>query len=158
MLVTPKRPKTSSRSSSSTLTCLAIFALRNRVLCNDSRSDAAISKGTRTSASDARLQRRLAVAEYLIVAVSTEHAHRHVVTVHAKYSGENETGESSSVEVFTVPQVVDMMATGNSFYTYSPSTGTISFVNHDTCRVAGCLVRILRSAPDAVEDNKLELM
>jgi len=95
------------------------------------------------------------VTEYLIVAVSTESAHRHIVKVHAKHVLESATDEWHPLQVFTVSQVIAMMAAGTSFFTYSRFTGKIAYVNHDTCGVRGCRVKSLRSAPDAVGDNNL---
>ncbi len=45
---------------------------------------------------------------------------------------------------------------GDSFETYSPTTGKIAKVKKDTCGKSGCAVLTIRSAADSVKDNNLD--
>jgi hypothetical protein len=85
-----------------------------------------------------------------IVCVTTEHPHRHILSVGVG-------GWSSAPTVrLTVGQVRAALSAGEVFYTYSPSTQKTALVDPDTCKATGCTVKTIRSAPDAVWDNNLD--
>ena len=90
------------------------------------------------------------MADYWIVCVLTEHPHRHLVTVG--------TGklEHRATAAWSVSEVRDAIAKGDSFHTISPSTGKRANVLADDCRIDGCTVKTLRSTADAVKDNNLD--
>ena len=90
--------------------------------------------------------------DHRIVCVNTEHPHRHITQVG---TGHNEWAWT---RVWTVGEVRQALALGDRFYTVSPSTGKAAWVRADDCRVGGCLVRTIRSAPDAIADNNLDNM
>ena len=56
--------------------------------------------------------------------------------------------------LWTVDEVIEGFARGDSFFTRSPSTGRIARIEIVACEVCGR--RILRSATDAVTDNDLD--
>ena len=84
-----------------------------------------------------------------IVCVTTEHPHRHIVSVGVG------TSAASPSQTFTVKQIRDKRDNGDIFYTQSP-TGEHAFVRADDCKVDGCAVETIRSAPDAVTNNNLD--
>lgn len=85
-----------------------------------------------------------------IVCVKTEHPHRHIVSVGI--------GSVQGVPMITksVTAVRAAIDAGDSFETYSPSTGKLAKVKKDTCGKSGCTVLTIRSAADAVMDNNLD--
>jgi len=90
------------------------------------------------------------MASYRIVCVSTEPPHRHIVDVG--------TGSRPGAPNWrwSVDEVRSALATGDSFYTASASTGERAAVTADDCTFIGCSVKTIRSAADAVEDNNLD--
>jgi hypothetical protein len=95
-------------------------------------------------------QKEAAMAAHQIVCVETTHPHRHITHV-----GIGELSWRAS-ERWTVNRVRDAIRDGDRFYTVSPSTRKAADVRPDTCRIGGCVVETIRSAPDAVTDNNLD--
>ena len=92
------------------------------------------------------------MASYRIVCVSTLHPHRHITDVGVG-------NDSSQAEaMWSVEKVRSMIREGHRFITYSPSTGKYADVRPDDCKYAGCTVKTIRSAADAVADNNLDNM
>jgi hypothetical protein len=91
-----------------------------------------------------------ATSPYQIVCVNTEHPHRHITHV-----GTGASRDRASRR-WTVAEVRTALRDGDVFYTYSPSTGKTALVRADDCHVAGCVVKTIRSAADAVADNNLD--
>jgi hypothetical protein len=89
------------------------------------------------------------MASYRIVCVTTEEPHRHIVDVG--------TGSRAGAPSWrwSVDEVRSALAAGDAFYTVSAS-GERAAVHPDTCSVAGCSVKTIRSAADAGEDNDLD--
>jgi hypothetical protein len=73
--------------------------------------------------------------------------HGHIIAVGI---GDN-PGNASSRE--TVTTVRANLASGQVYYTYSPSTAKVALVYAYNC---ACGVKTIRSAPDAVYDNNLD--
>ena len=94
------------------------------------------------------------MTEYLIRCVNTEHAHSHIVS--AEVQKEIGTHYVAERETLQVSEIIAMMADGDGFNTYSPSTDKIAYVHKDTCDVGGCKVETLRSDSEAVKDNNLD--
>jgi len=91
------------------------------------------------------------MSTYRIVCVKTEHPHRHIISV-----GVGGTAGAPS-QTMTTKQVRDKIGGGDTFETYSPSTGKTAKVKKDTCKKDSppCTVETIRSESDAVTDNNL---
>ena len=87
---------------------------------------------------------------YRIVCVTTQHPHRHIISV-----GVGETAASPG-QTMTTATVRSKIDAGDAFETYSPSTSKTAKVEKDTCNISGCTVATIRSTPDAVTDNNLD--
>lgn len=85
-----------------------------------------------------------------IVCVTTEHPHRHIVSVGIGGWAATPTRKLS------VARVRAAIAAGQTFFTYSQSTQQAALVHAATCDKEGCTVETLRSAADAVWDNDLD--
>jgi hypothetical protein len=84
-----------------------------------------------------------------IVCVTTEHPHRHIVSVGVG-------GHAASPDTtMTVKQVRDALDNGDTVYTASPA-GKVALVRKDTCEEPGCTFETIRSAAAAVTDNNLD--
>ena len=93
------------------------------------------------------------MASYRIVCVSTLHPHRHITQVGVG------TNSSQAEAMWSVEKVRSMIRDGHRFVTYSPSTGKHAEVRPDDYRkYAGCTIKTIRSAADAVTDNNLDNM
>jgi hypothetical protein len=90
------------------------------------------------------------MSTYRIVCVKTQHPHRHIVSV-----GVGGTSGAPS-KTMTTKEVRDKITAGDTFETYSPSTGKKAEVKKDTCGKDGCKVETIRSKSDAVKDNNLD--
>ena len=71
---------------------------------------------------------------------------------HGHITGVGVGNASGWTHRYTVAQVREMIAQGWVFYTVSPSTGRIAYVEPYTC----CGIQTIRSTPDAVKDNNLD--
>jgi hypothetical protein len=92
------------------------------------------------------------MSTYRIVCVNTEHPHSHIVKV-----GTGTKAEHYS-RTWTVKEVLEAIEDGDRFYTVSPSTSKEAEVKADTCKIAGCSIKTLRSTADGVKDNNLDYM
>jgi hypothetical protein len=90
------------------------------------------------------------MADYRIVCVNTEHPHRHITNAGTG------TNPARADKVWTVTQVRSALDRGDTFHTISPSTGARAEVHADDCKIGGCIVKTIRSAADAIEDNNLD--
>ncbi len=93
------------------------------------------------------------MAEHRIICTRQEsfdspHAHDHVIIVGTEQSAEGYS------KLWTVTQVYNAMDQGHSFYTRGDKSGKNAAVQKYTC--PHCEQNTLRSASDAVTDNKLE--
>jgi len=82
-----------------------------------------------------------------IICVTTQHPHRHIVSVGIG------NHPAVTTERMTVTQVRAALDRGQVFYTLSPSSGKIAFVHKYKC---SCGVLTIKSAADAVQDNNLD--
>jgi hypothetical protein len=57
---------------------------------------------------------------------------------------------------WTVQEVIDAFARGDSFFTRSPSSGQVARIEIVACDVCGR--RVIRSSPDATTDNDLDTL
>lgn len=85
-----------------------------------------------------------------IVCVTTEHPHRHIVTVGIGGLA------ASPLTTMTVKEVRDALTAGEIFYTWSPTANKVALVHKHTCKEPLCTVKTIRSASDAVSDNNLD--
>jgi hypothetical protein len=96
------------------------------------------------------------MAEYLIRCVTTADRHSHILSARVqKQVGDHYEEEP---ETLTVASIISMMADGDRFETYSPSTDKVAAVHRETCAEDGCQVETIRSDPDAAMDNNLDNM
>ena len=65
-------------------------------------------------------------------------------------------GGYGNTQTFLVETICAKMAEGDRFNTYSPSTDRMADVHSDTCHIAGCEVKTIRSGADATRDNNLD--
>lgn len=79
---------------------------------------------------------------------NTAHEAAHIVLV-----GTGTTPDRYS-KTWTVQEVHEAIARGDTFYTESPTTGARARVNPWSCRTCGR--QTLRSSADAVKDNNLD--
>ena len=93
------------------------------------------------------------MADYRIVCTEQEPAgappkHAHIVAVG--------TGDdpNRAAQRLTTDQVIAMMNRGDRFYTKGERSGRVAFVIQVQC--TPCRRTIIKSAPDAVEDNNLD--
>jgi len=82
--------------------------------------------------------------------VTTEHPHRHIVSVGV--------GADSEVPIrtLTLGEVREALRRNVLFYTRSPSTGAEVAVREATCGIPVCNLVTIKSTPDAVTDNNLD--
>lgn len=85
-----------------------------------------------------------------IVCVETLHPHRHITHV-----GIGNDHDSADQRV-TVERVRDALLLGARFYTVSPSTGRTANVEAVDYRYPSGIVKTIRSAADAIQDNNLD--
>jgi hypothetical protein len=90
------------------------------------------------------------MADYQIVCVNTQHSHRHITNVG---TGNAASGYS---RLWTVESVRAALDDGDTFYTVSPSRGTVAEVYPDDCPIDGCTVKTIRSRADKTADNNLD--
>jgi len=87
-----------------------------------------------------------------VVCVETEHAHRHIVAVGIG------TDPSKADYRMTVTEVREAIKDGDVFYTVGSSSGEAALVGLDTCHMANCTVKTIRTNPDDVKDDNLDEM
>ena len=87
-----------------------------------------------------------------IVCVTTEHPHRHIISVGV--GGDAQV----PIKTMTVDEVRAAITAGGSFHTVSPSANKVASVRKATCGIPGCNVDTIKSSPDAVTDNNLDEM
>jgi len=90
------------------------------------------------------------VADYRIECVNTEHPHRHITRAG--------TGDEPALasQMWTVDEVRVAIDEGDTFHTISRSRGGRAEVYRDDCKIGGCTVKTIRSAPDDTGDNNLD--
>lgn len=89
------------------------------------------------------------MSQFQIVCTERLGAHRHITHV-----GTGSGGRAANR--WTVQQVRTALEGGDTFYTVSPSTGRIAYVEAYDAYSNGQVIQTLRSSPDAVSDNNLD--
>jgi len=93
-----------------------------------------------------------ALSTYRIVCVTTQHPHRHIISVGV---GGNDRNPSRRLTIAEVRRMID---SGDTFYTQSPTTERRARVHKDTCKEPFCMVATIRSSADAIRDNNLDYL
>ena len=93
--------------------------------------------------------------EYLIRCVNTQNPHSHILSAQVQ---EHVDDGWSPRTTLTVARIIEMLASGDQFETWSPTAKKTARVYKDTCNEDGCEVETIRSAADAVTDNNLDNM
>lgn len=83
--------------------------------------------------------------------VITEGPHRHVVSV-----GVGTVGVPS--REMSIGEVLGALETGQSFCTHRPGMATALSVERATCRFFDCTAETIRSDPDEMTDNNLDVL
>ena len=84
-----------------------------------------------------------------IVCMTIEGPHRHVVRVGIGGTADNPEA------IITVQDVQNAMDEGAFFYTVSPWTDDVAFVDKGSCAVPACPVETICSDSEAIADNTL---
>jgi hypothetical protein len=123
-----------------------------------SRASLPITGGSRGPARGANSSRERLSQSYTSAAASqtiewviTEGPHRHVVSV-----GIGTVGAPS--REMSVREVLDDLAAGKSFCTHRPGMPTKLPVERATCRFFNCSAETIRSDPDEMTDNNLDVL
>ena len=96
-------------------------------------------------------QPKIAADSQTIEWVITEGPHRHVVSV-----GIGTLGAPS--REMSVGEVLDALEAGQSFCTHRPGMPTRLAVERATCRFFNCSAETIRSDPDEMTDNNLDVL